>query len=66
MVILNFKQVQRNPTVFNAVFLHQLCIHSVFNPRKQYSFAYTNIATLLKLAPRALDWIFTCLFATIF
>jgi len=37
-------------------FLHQLCVHSVGQKKAKSPFANTNIATVLKLAPRAPDF----------
>jgi len=29
MLLLNFKQIQQNLTIYHTLFLHKLCVHSV-------------------------------------
>ena len=54
MFLPNFKQIQLNLTLHHILFLHQLCIHSIFDLKNQNYQLPTQ--TLLKLAPRATDF----------
>jgi len=53
LLVSNFKQIERKPTDYHTVFLHQLRVHSVQSEKPKILFAHTNTAVLVKLAPSA-------------
>jgi len=65
MPLPNFKLIQQTLIVsYHAVFLHQLCVHSVWPRKNNFICPHTLTplhSTLLKLAPRLELWIFACL-----
>jgi len=56
LLLPNFKQIQWNPTVYHAVFLYELRVHSIWPTKTKFMFAHTNTTTLLLQLQ-----IFTCL-----